>query len=370
MKYQLRSLPSLQHSSLALVLGLALSYAPAQAAQYRVVTYPNASLATAVHGINDNGEAVGSFKHADSSDHAMLWTKTGSVDLGILGCSYVNLGSCGAVAKAVNNNKQVVGHSHTNAGPWYRYYEHSFLWENGTMRAITTVGNEWNYAYDINQAGVIVGFGRNNFNYSYADTGYIWVNDQNVITIGNFGGNGTSFAKAINNLNQVVGCASSSDGGQKAFLWKNTSGALGQNPQLTNLGTLGGKFSCAHDINNLGHIVGVSDLNNTSSNHHAVLWKNGQMVDLGTIGNVHDYSHAVAINDLGQIIGDYDSQEDYRSVINHFIWENGVMKDINSLIVDNRKIVIGSFGGINNKGEISAYGSVNGQIQLIVLVPM
>lgn len=377
MNYQPRSLSSLHHSALALVLGLAFSYAPAQAAQYRVVTYPNASLATAVHGINDNSEVVGGFTHADTSTHAMLWTKTGSVDLGILGCPVANRMGCGAVARAVNNNKQIAGHSHTDAGRWYQYYPHSFLWENGQMRAITTVGNEWNYAYDINKSGVIAGFGRDTFNYSYTNVGYVWVNNQRVITIGNFGGNRSSMANAINNRNQVVGCASSSDGGQKAFLWQDNSAVLGQNPQLTNLGTLGGLYSCAQDINNLGHIVGAADINSTSK--HAVLWKNGQIVDLGTIGNIHDYSRAVAINDLGQIIGDFDSRDEvctppfacqFQSVIRHFVWENGVMKDVNSLIVDNRKIKIVEFGGINNKGEISARGTVNNQQQLIVLVPM
>src|SRR5262245_34009489 len=61
---------------------------------------------------------------------------------------------------------------------------------------------------------------------------------------------------------------------------------------VTELGTLGE----AADLNQAGQVVGAVDGFN-----HAVLWDNGTMIDLGTLGG--NWSVALAINDLGQVVG-------------------------------------------------------------------
>src|SRR5262249_16203639 len=68
---------------------------------------------------------------------------------------------------------------------------------------------------------------------------------------------------------------------------------------VTDLGTLGGPFSVAADLNEVGQVVGTS--RNAAKVDHAFLWDNGTMIDLGTLGGT--YSSASAINDQGQIVG-------------------------------------------------------------------
>jgi probable HAF family extracellular repeat protein len=91
----------------------------------------------------------------------------------------------------------------------------------------------------------------------------------------------------MNNSDQVVGDSGATNHTQRAFLWDNGS--------MQDLGS-----GIAYDINNRGQVVG-------EQNGHAFIWESGLgIVDLNTLlpaDSGWTLTHALAINDVGQIVG-------------------------------------------------------------------
>jgi probable HAF family extracellular repeat protein len=124
--------------------------------------------------------------------------------------------------------------------------------------------------------------------------------------LGTLGGT-ASYAAGVNNQSLVVGHSLAADGSDRAFLWTpgGTSG-VSSNPQMRDLGTLGGVTSEAYSINNSGQITGYAD---TTKNQHAFRYAGNQMIDIGTLlKNSLPNSFGYGINDSGHIAGTaYDS---------------------------------------------------------------
>jgi probable HAF family extracellular repeat protein len=59
---------------------------------------------------------------------------------------------------------------------------------------------------------------------------------------------------------------------------------------ITDLGTLGGTYSSANAINNVGQVTGTST--NAHGEYRAFLWRKGTMIDLGTLGLWEIFSHS------------------------------------------------------------------------------
>ncbi|MEW6495211.1 MAG: hypothetical protein AB1589_22240 [Cyanobacteriota bacterium] len=126
------------------------------------------------------------------------------------------------------------------------------------------------------------------------------------------------------------------------------------------LGTLGGNDSSASDINDKGVIVGSSQT--SSGTTHAVKWENGAIADLDALGD--NYSYATAINNMGTIIG-YSSQGGV------FVWKNGTLSDLNSLIPANLGWKLNAATDINDLGQIVGYGNFNGHVrEAFLLTPI
>jgi probable HAF family extracellular repeat protein len=132
--------------------------------------------------------------------------------------------------------------------------------------------------------------------------------------------------------------------GQSAAHPSTAHAVLWRAGQIIDLGTLGGRVSSAAAVNNRGQIVGES-LTSTRGEQHAFLWQRGTMIDLGTLGGTQ--SAAVAINDAGQVIGTSTT----RSGTQHtFLWRQGKMRDLGSLAGQNSTPT-----SINARGDIVGY---------------
>jgi probable HAF family extracellular repeat protein len=119
---------------------------------------------------------------------------------------------------------------------------------------------------------------------------------------------------------------------------------------MTDLGTLGGDVSEAIWLNEAGEIVGSADLSGGQL-HHAVLWKHGNIHDLGT-GGGDPCSRGRGLNAHGQVVG---GSSDCHNFLHAFVWEEGgPAVDLNTLIQAGTGYQLTNAFNINDRGEILA----------------
>ena len=247
--------------------------------------------------------------------------------------TFLDLGTLGGTsshARGINDAGQVAGNSTTASG-----VEHAFLWTPGgtdgvptnpQMKDLGTLGGASSHAWEMNDVGQVVGMSETGAGESHA---FLWQNGV-MSDLGTLGGT-VSFARGINNLGQVVGQSANASGNQHAFLW--TSGGtdgVPTNPQMKDLGSLvtpcrpGTVCSIATDINDVGQVVGLD----FPSRFHAFLWQNGVMADLNTVMGL-SFSYALGINDAGQVVGAGEFTSPIR--FDAFLWQSGTPTDLGTL---------------------------------------
>jgi hypothetical protein len=172
----------------------------------------------------------------------------------------------------------------------------------------------------------------------------------------------------MNNRGQVTGYSFlPGDTLYHPFRWDKRGG-------LQELGTLGGNYGAPYGINDAGDAVGWATTPGDVI-FHTVIWPNGSTtpIDLGVAAGFTT-SLAAAINSKGQIIGCLTSDPSgncfpYNS--DSFLWENGDMVDVNTLVPPHPGILLsGSEGYINDEGQILLLGQLaNGDIHAFLLTP-
>jgi probable HAF family extracellular repeat protein len=324
-------------------------------------------------GINNKGSVVGfATLTGDTALHAFLWRKGVMTDLGTFGGSDTLPYS---QATNINNSDEVVGFSETSTpDPLGENFCGDslvclpFLWRDGVMNPLPTLGGNNGQAIGINNRGQVIGFAENStpdptcvppqvLHFEPA----IW-NNGKVQELPTFPGDPDGVANAINDAGQVLlptgNCTSlGPPSGHDSLLRHGT---------LTDFGSLGGSPLAANNINNKGQVVGTL-VDSTGNDLEAFLWQNGVAIGLGTLpGDVT--SAANAINDKGQVPGQScDANGNCRG----FLWQDGVMMDLNTLVPANSTLDFPDPVGINSRGQIVGLGAVKstGELHAFLLTP-
>jgi probable HAF family extracellular repeat protein len=327
----------------------------------------------------------------DATEHAELWVYGYPIDIGTLG------GPNSAILwPGLNLWGEAVGISDTSdtdplnegwsCGAFFpaSHAGHicvGFVWQRGVgMTKLPTLGGNNGFATSVNDFGQVVGWAENAvhdptcvYPQVLQFEAVIWGPGPGQIKqLPNYPGDPDGAATAINDKGQVVGISGicqNAVGNQSA-----THALLWQNGTVTNLGNLGGTaWNTPMAINNQGQIVGFSDLDGDQGgqnpNFHAFLWtKESGIQDLGTLPG-DAISEALGINEQGQVVG-----VSYGAGFTNpraFIWQNGVMTDLNTLIPSNSSLYLQVGQEINDLGQIvgDATDQSTGKNPAFLLVP-
>jgi probable HAF family extracellular repeat protein len=119
-------------------------------------------------------------------------------------------------------------------------------------------------------------------------------------------------------------------------------------------------------FNDSGEVVGTADLPE-GQEHHAFIWKDGMMTDIGTLDN-DPCANGVAINAGGQAIG--TSTDCHGTILHTFLWHHGNLFDVNVLILPDSNLQLTEPNSINNRGEIVGNSVLpNGDLRAVRLIP-
>jgi probable HAF family extracellular repeat protein len=348
------------HGLCLLLVAVAASDVSAQEYTFTELVTPEGTHSQAF-GISENGAIAG----WAAGTGAVVWDTNGIVALGHPG------GDFAVEARAVNDAGQVacVGEGNPQA------YQ-SFFWESGTWTPIGALpGLPDSFVEDIDSAGRIVGRSLV-VGPGAPDRAFIW--EAGVFTeLGTLGD--SSIAYGINDVGQVVGRSLAElPGGQlglRGFLWE-----VGQ---MTALDPLPGDVATqAFDVNDAGEIVGSSWYHTTQffTVDQAALWRDGgeEVIDLGVVPaapgscSSNPYWHksiARAINNHGQIVGEAMCITSGAPKA-AFVWQDGVMHNLNDLIPPGTGLDLRSARDINDAGQIVGYGiNPAGQLRAFLLEP-
>jgi probable HAF family extracellular repeat protein len=271
---------------------------------------------------------------------AVLWKNGGIKDLGTLGGKH-------SQATAINDRGQVIGWA-LNAIPdsfsGLGTEQRAFLWQDGVMRDLGDLGGPDALAVFVNDRGQIAGASLTNSTPNPVTAfptahPFLWENGR-MIDLGSLGGT-LGFPNALNNRGQVIGTMTlPGDLIQDIFLW--------DRGKLTDLtAQSGGTIVTANAINDAGEVVGTECLPNGLCS--AYVWRKGVTTNLGTLPG-DCFSQAFVINSRDQVAGQSFSCAGFGRL---FLWENGSMIDLNAFVPSSSGVQLAEALAINDHGEIT-----------------
>jgi probable HAF family extracellular repeat protein len=349
------------------------------------------------YGLNDAGVVAGGAATANQTggvyQTAFLWDKNlHMIDLGTLGGA--DCPDCNSEAGGPNDNGQSpiiseTAESDPNGEDFCAFGTHrqclAAIWKNGAMTALPNLsGGNNGQAYWTNNQGQTVGVAENGIEDSTCSTATpsqvlrfeaaLWQANGEIRRLRPLKGDTVGFAFGINDEGQTIGssglCSNTAlppfaNGPQAAHavLWE-------KDGSPRDLGSLvsGGTINIATGINSRGEVAGASQ--SSGGAPHAFLWtKDKGVQDLGTLEgdflSVAPCCHT--INNRGQIVG-FSIPGPFGSG-RAFLWQNGVMTDLNTLIPKGSPWYLLQALSINDAGQIVGYGTINGDVHAFIATP-
>jgi len=327
------------------------------------------------YSVNDRGWVAGrSNLPGNQTRHATLWRKGALTDLGTLG------GANSAVLWPVKNVRGIVTGIAQTAEPdplnekWSCGFFFpaatgrgtrclGFKWKNGVMTRLPTLGGTHGFATGSNNLGQTVGWAENTMHdptcvlpQVLQFRAVMWgPRNGQISELPPLPGDSVSAATALNDHSQVVGISGICD--QAAGRFSAIHNVLWENGNPVDIGDLGGvAWNTPMAISQDGDVVGFANASAADEgnfNPRAFLRIEGQPIqNLGTLpGDVT--SQALGINRWRQAVGQScDVDDNCRA----FLWQNGVMTDLNDLVGFGYDDVLTTANDIDDFGRITGQG--------------
>ncbi len=328
-----------------------------------------------------------------------------------------DLGSLGggvSVGAAINASGQVTGYSDTGkmvptgatcrdgrkSLPCMAEVIHAFLWSNGTMTDLGSLGGALSQGTAISSSGEVVGLSTTTTKAGATGSPFLW-NGQSMTAL-----SAPTGPAGINNSGQIVGqCFDATLTQSTACVVSN--GAITNLPspesnpaiECTYINTVPAGIPAAVAINNNGEILGDCFYGSLGV---AIVWTNDTPTVLPSLGGAAtaDESSGRAISSNGLVVG---TSETSTGAEDGFLWQNGAstltdlgpnfspaavnasgvivggqdvysngtLQNLNTLIPANSGYQILSATGINDNGQIiaNATDTATGQTHALLLTP-
>lgn len=366
---------------------------------YQVVKYPilGGTLSRGM-AISNNGVAAGWSVQTDGTRRAVIWRDSASI---------LPLGTLGGTSSTVpwpglNERGMVVGISHTGQvdpldEDWSCEFAgfltevtnqicRGFVWQNNVMYELPPLGGYHSFGAGINNKGQIVGWGETAVHdptcnpstkqvLQFRAALYELRNGKvTARQLRPLAGDSTSAATAINDAGTAVGISGPCDqavGRYSAIhsvMW-DKSGRVREIPHLG-----GVTWHTPMDLNQRGDVAGFSNpagvIPEDTFAPHAYLWINGtgSAVDLQTLpGDL--FSQAFAINQDRVVVGvSFGGANGSHA----FIYQNGQMTDLNSILGTGNGDIFRSAQDINDAGQITGrvFDAATGKTVPFVATPI
>jgi len=378
--------------SAAVLACAAQGIAEAAPPQYRVDYLPsNGGPVSRGNSIDNRGWISGYSMLPSGLRHATLWTNEGKLDLGTLG----GLDRQSTVAWPVkSNNGVLVGISQTSTRDPYQEpwscsaffsvgIDHptclGFVWKDGVMKPLSTLGGNNGFAAGANNHGQIIGWAETASPDPSCTNGQVlgfravvWgPREGEMHELPPLAGDSASAATAINERGQVVGISGRCD--QAIGRYTARHAVLWENGTVKDIGNLGGdSWHTPTAINQHGDVAGFSNPPEAPAGVYqpiAFIWtRDGGMKRLLLPGDL--YSQAQGINASRQVVGSSCDKDDHCRA---FLWQDDVMYDLKQLVPglpENQ--VLQQAMDINDDGVITgrAIDPTSGELPAFVAVPI